>query len=194
MEGDFFAAVARMKYIERWGLMRSSRVENLSEHSMEVAMIAHALCLIGNKRLGKDLDADRAAVIGLYHDATEIITGDLPTPVKYYSREMRETYRNIEKIAQYRLLEKLPDSLRGEYGEIFKGRDGEEYIRGLVKVADKLSAYIKCLEEEKAGNGEFSVAKDTIGKSVEKLCEEYPEAGIFVSEFLPSYGKTLDEL
>ena len=107
---------------------------------------------------------------------------------------MRETYRNIEKIAQYRLLEKLPDSLRGEYGEIFKGRDGEEYIRGLVKVADKLSAYIKCLEEEKAGNGEFSVAKDTIGKSVEKLCEEYPEAGIFVSEFLPSYGKTLDEL
>ena len=119
MTTNFFAAISRMKYIERWALMRSSRPENLSEHAMEVAMIAHALCTIGNVRYGKQLDADRAAVIGLFHDASEIITGDMPTPVKYYSETIREAYKEVETVAEQRLLSRLPDDLRPVYRDIF---------------------------------------------------------------------------
>ena len=119
MTTNFFAAISRMKYIERWALMRSSRPENLSEHAMEVAMIAHALCTIGNVRYGKQLDADRAAVIGLFHDASEIITGDMPTPVKYYSETIREAYKEVETVAEQRLLSRLPEDLRPVYRDIF---------------------------------------------------------------------------
>ena len=193
---SFYAAISRMKYIERWALMRNSRQENLCEHSMEVAMIAHALCLIGNIRFGKDLDADRAAVAGLYHDASEIITGDMPTPVKYYSEDIRKAYKDVEKIAEYRLLEKLPDYMKDEYREVFRGREdgSEEYMRRLVKAADKISALIKCLEEDKSGNTEFRMAEESTRKTIEKMSEELPEVGVFMDEFLPAYGKTLDEL
>lgn len=196
MEYNFFATISRMKYIERWALMRNSRSENLSEHSLEVAMIAHALCVIGNVRYDKNLNADKAALIGLYHDASEIITGDMPTPVKYYNPEIREAYKQVETIAEYKLLEKLPSDLRPAYQEIFKGQMNSEdkEMRKLVKAADKLSAYIKCIEEEKSGNTEFSTAKQTISKSIEKLRLELPEVDDFVKEFIPSYGKTLDEL
>lgn len=196
MEYNFFATISRMKYIERWALMRNSRSENLSEHSLEVAMIAHALCVIGNVRHGKNLNADKAALIGLYHDASEIITGDMPTPVKYYNPEIREAYKQVETIAEYKLLEKLPSDLRPAYQEIFKGQmtNEDKEMRKLVKAADKLSAYIKCIEEEKSGNTEFSTAKKTINKSLEKLRLELPEVNDFIEEFIPSYGKTLDEL
>ena len=196
MEYNFFATISRMKYIERWALMRNSRNENLSEHSLEVAMIAHALCVIGNVRYDKDLNADRAALIGLYHDSSEIITGDMPTPVKYYNPEIKEAYKQVETIAEYKLLEKLPNDLRPVYEEILKGSTGNEdrYMRRLVKAADKLSAYIKCIEEEKAGNTEFTTAKATIEKAIEKLKKELPEVDDFVKEFIPPYGKTLDEL
>ena len=196
MEYNFFATISRMKYIDRWALMRNSRNENLSEHSLEVAMIAHALCVIGNARYERNLNADRAALIGLYHDSSEIITGDMPTPVKYYNPEIKDAYKQVEKIAEYKLLEKLPSDLRPAFEEIYKSNNSAEdkYMRRLVKAADKLSAYIKCIEEEKAGNTEFSTAKESVGKAIEKLRTELPEVDDFVKEFLPPYGKTLDEL
>ena len=185
--------------------MRSSRPENLSEHAMEVAMIAHALCTIGNIRYGKQLDADRAAVIGLFHDASEIITGDMPTPVKYYSETIREAYKEVETVAEQRLLSRLPEDLRPVYRDIFgqdpssgeaapEEQEKEAYLRRLVKAADKLSALIKCIEEENAGNTEFRTAKKTILAAVDRLCEELPEVRDFREECLPPYGHTLDEL
>ncbi len=203
MNNTFFAALSRMKYIERWALMRSSRPENLSEHAMEVAMIAHALCTIGNVRFGKELDADRAAVVGLFHDASEIITGDMPTPVKYYSDDIRSAYKKVEAVAELRLLDKLPDDMRPVYAELFEasGAPGHDpasenavYMRRLVKAADKISAYIKCLEEETAGNTEFRTAKRTIEAALIRLMEELPEVKVFAEDFLPPYGRTLDEL
>ena len=152
---SFFAMLGRMKYINRWSLMRNSRVENISEHSHEVAMLSHALALIGNKRLGKQLNAERAAILGLYHDSTEILTGDLPTPVKYNDKDIRSAYRHIEDQAAEALLSKLPQDLRKEYNSFFYPEEKDAYLWKLVKAADKLSALIKCLEEGKVGNREF---------------------------------------
>ena len=196
MTHNFFATLSRMKYIERWALMRNARTETLSEHTLDVAMIAHARCVIGNVRYGRSLDADRAALIGLYHDASEIITGDMPTPVKYYNRDIRDAYREVEHVAEMRLLEQLPEDIRGVYAEIFDGTGAEEdkYMRRLVKAADKLSALIKCMEESGAGNGEFRSAQISTEKSVQKMAEELPEVRVFLDEFLPPYGSTLDEL
>ena len=196
MAFHFFATVSRMKYIERWALMRNSRQENLSEHSLEVAMIAHALCVIGNVRYGKCLNADKAALIGLYHDTSEIITGDMPTPVKYYNDTIRDAYKEIEAIAESKLLNRLPDDLRPAFERIYRPEDGENerYMRKLVKAADKLSAYINCIEEEKSGNTEFRTAKESTEKKLEKLRFDYPEVDDFIKDFLPSYGSTLDEL
>ena len=197
MTHDFFAAISRMKFIDRWALMRNSRPENLCEHSMEVAVIAHALCVIGNTRLGKELDADRAALIGLYHDASEIITGDMPTPVKYYDEDIRDAYKKVESIAEYRLLNKLPEDMRDSFESIFKGNEDDEnerYMRRLVKAADKISALIKCIDEEKSGNQEFKDAKVSTEKRLEDIARELPEVDIFMMEFLPPYGSTLDEL
>ncbi|SDB05549.1 5'-deoxynucleotidase [Eubacterium oxidoreducens] len=194
---NFFAAIARMKYIDRWALMRNSREENLCEHSMEVAMLAHALCKIGNLYLNKNLNADKAAVIGLYHDASEIITGDMPTPVKYYSETIRSAYKEVEKVAEQKLIDKLPEEMRRDFSEIFwEEQPSKEdlYVRRLVKAADKLSALIKCINEEKAGNGEFHTAKNTIQKAVDEMCEELEEVKIFCDKFLKAYGQTLDEL
>ncbi|WP_026652719.1 5'-deoxynucleotidase [Butyrivibrio proteoclasticus] len=196
MNYNFFALISRMKYIERWALMRNTRPENLCEHSMEVAMIAHALCTIGNVRYGKTLDANRAAMIGLYHDASEIITGDMPTPVKYFNAELKHAYKEVEAVADDKLLEKLPDDLRPVYEDIFKGTDdeNEKYMRRLVKAADKLSALIKCMDEINAGNSEFRTAKESTEKSIRSLYQEMPEVLDFVNEFLDPYGDTLDEL
>ncbi len=191
---NFFALLSRIKYINRWDLMRNSREESLAEHSLEVAMIAHALCTIANVRYGRHLNADRAAVIGVYHDASEIITGDLPTPVKYYSEEIRDAYKKVESVAEYKLLNKLPEDIRPTYEEIFKGDEDEAYMRRLVKAADKLSALIKCIEEEKSGNTEFKTALQSTKKTLLKMQEELPEVKDFMEEFLPPYGKTLDEL
>ena len=193
MNNSFFAMMSRMKYIDRWALMRNSQEENGSEHSLAVAMLAHALCVIGNKRLGKTLNADRAAVIALYHDATEIITGDMPTPVKYFDREIRAAYRRIEDDATDKLLSQLPEDLRAEYKSyLLPDEEEEASLLELVKAADKLSALIKCLEEEKGGNREFAKAEKT---TREKLTEMHlPEVDIFLLEFLPAYSCTLDEL
>lgn len=194
MSYQFFAAMSRMKYIERWSLMRNSRAESLCEHSMETAVIAHALALIANERFGKDLDANRAAVLGLYHDAPEIITGDLPTPVKYFNEQIRDSYKDVELAASNRLLDTLPKDLQDEYDRILKGADEDPYLMKLLKGADKISALIKCIEEEKSGNSEFKSAKQTVLTAIEKLSEELPEVKVFMEEFLPPFGQTLDEL
>lgn len=192
MSNHFFAMMARMKYIERWALMRNSSSENLSEHSLDVAMIAHALAVIGNLRLGKKLDENKAAIVALYHDTTEIITGDLPTPVKYFNADIKSAYKEVEHVAADRLLSLLPEDMQDYYRDFYYKNDEDAYIWKLVKAADKLSAYIKCIEEEKAGNTEFTNAKESTMKSLDDMNIE--EVNIFKKEFLDSYKLTLDEL
>ncbi len=199
-ESSFFALVSRMKYIERWALMRSTRPENLSEHSLEVAVIAHALATIANVRYGRSLDAGRAALMGMFHDASEIITGDMPTPVKYANGQIRDAYKDVEASAEQRLLDELPQDLAPAYRQILcpaasDAADGDEaYLRCLVKAADKLSALIKCLDETHAGNAEFRSAQATTQASVDAMAADHPEVADFVEQFLPPFGKTLDEL
>lgn len=192
MEHDFFAMMSRMKYIERWALMRNSIKENISEHSLEVSMLAHVLALIGNKRLGKQYNTERAVILALYHDATEIITGDMPTPIKYYNDQMKSAFQEVEFIAAKKLLSMLPDDLREEYEGIFIKEEEDKELYPIVKAADRLSALIKCIEEEKTGNTEFTSAKKSIEESLEKMDME--EVAIYMKEFLPSYYKNLDEL
>lgn len=192
MESNFFALMSRMKYIERWSLMRNSNKENVSEHSMEVAMISHLLAIISNVRLGNSWNIERAAIIGLYHDATEIITGDLPTPIKYANEMMQNAYKDIELRATKQLLDQLPDDIREVYKTIFYKQKEEDYLWRLKKAADKISGLIKCIEEEKAGNTEFIHAKKAIEESL--IAMKLPEVSIFLEEFLPAYNKTLDEL
>lgn len=189
---SFGAMMSRMKYIDRWALMRNSTKENISEHSLEVAMIAHLLAVIGRVRFGKELDADKAALIGIYHDSTEIITGDMPTPIKYYNDEMRDTFKEIEDLAAIQLLAMLPDDIREEYEDLFFAQEKDAYLWKLVKAADKISALIKCVEEEKAGNTEFANAKKMTRKSIEAM--ELEEVEVFFEEFFPAYKMTLDEL
>lgn len=189
---SFFAMMSRMKYINRWALMRNSYSENISEHSLEVGMIAHVLALISNKRYGNQLNAERAAVIGMYHDCTEIITGDMPTPIKYYNKATKEAYKRVEEQAAEGLLNMLPDYLYEEYEGILFPREGEEYLWKLVKAADRISAYLKCIEEEKTGNREFENAKATILSRITEM--DLPEVRDFMRDFEGAYKKTLDEL
>jgi 5'-deoxynucleotidase len=189
---SFFAMLARMKYIDRWALMRNSRTENISEHSLEVAFLAHALALIGSKRLGKQLNAERAAVLGLYHDTTEILTGDMPTPVKYKDGAIRDAYKHLEDQAAEALLNRLPEDLREEYEPLYRPEEKDAYLWKLVKAADKLSALIKCLEEGKVGNREFVEAEAATRARLEEM--DLPELKIFMQEFLEPYGCSLDEM
>ena len=192
-ESHFFALLSRLKYIERWALMRSSSPENLAEHSLEVAMIAHALCVIGNQRYGRNLNAERAALLGMYHDASEIITGDMPTPVKYFNPQIRLAYAEVEQAAEERLLATLPADLRPTYDAIFCDEQ-DDYLHRLVKAADKISAFIKCVDEAHAGNAEFATAAQSTQQTLDKMASELPEVADFMDEFLPSYGRTLDQL
>jgi 5'-deoxynucleotidase len=192
MENGFFAMISRMKLIERWALMRNSNSENISEHSLEVSILAHALAIISNERLGNHLNAEKAALIGLYHDATEIITGDMPTPIKYFNENIQGAFKAIEADAAKRLLRMLPEDIRVSYESIFFPEEGEEYLWKLVKAADKLSALIKCIEERKTGNTEFYSAEKSLSTILENM--ELAEVDIFMMDFLPAYDKTLDEL
>lgn len=192
MGSSFFAMMSRMKYIERWALMRNSYSENISEHSLEVAMISHALAVISNVRLGNHLSVERAALLGLYHDCTEIITGDMPTPVKYYNEEIKTAFNEVERVAAGNLLHRLPDDLRIYYDSLFFKEEEDRHLWRLVKAADKLSAFIKCIEEEKMGNQEFTSAKRTIEVSIMEM--ELEEVMVFKEEFMDAYYKTLDDL
>ena len=196
MSYSYFALLSRMKYINRWALMRNAREENLSEHCLEVSILTHALCIIGNQKWNKNLSMEKAVLRALYHDAAEILTGDMPTPVKYRKEELKTAYKKVEKEAEERLLSTLPQYLTEEFGKVFFPEDYAtlSYENKLIKAADKLSALIKCEEELRAGNQEFSTAAMSTRKKVEEMAEELPELKCFMEDFLPEYGKTLDEL
>ena len=187
---NFFGMLSRMKYINRWGLMRNNINENIAEHSLQVAIIAHGLAVIGNKRFGRNLNAEHMAMMGIMHDTTEIITGDLPTPIKYYAPEIRDAYKKVENIAANQLLKELPEDMQEAYEDILIEDDSIEWK--YVKAADKLSAYIKCIEEKNTGNTDFAKAEDTIRKALEDMQME--EIDVFIEEFLPAYVMTLDEI
>lgn len=189
---NFFAMLYRMRYIDRWGLMNNTKVENISEHSLDVAVLTHALVTIANKRFCANLNADRGAVMGLFHDASEIITGDLPTPVKYYNDEIRNAYKQIESISEKSLLNMLPEYLYDEYEPLIDSSKADKELLPYVKAADKLSALIKCICEIRMGNKEFQKAERTIRESLDNM--DLPALSVFMKEFLPSYELTLDEL
>ena len=189
MPSHFYAMMSRMKNIQRWGLMRNTRYENLSEHTLEVAFIAHALAIIKNRRFGGSVDANAVAVSAMFHDTSEIITGDMPTPIKYYNTSIKNVYKEIEAVAEERLISLLPQDLRDDFNPIYNPND-ETAV--LVKAADKISALIKCIEERNSGNQEFRSAEAATLKSIKQM--NLPEANVFLEEFLESYSLTLDEL
>lgn len=191
MANEFYALLGRMRYITRWGLMRNSFSENIQEHSHQVAVLAHALALIRREILGLEgPDPDRCAVAALYHDASEILTGDMPTPIKYYDSTMKNAYKRVEYIAANRLLDMLPQQLRGCYAPLIHEEDPQ--IRQIVKAADKLSAYIKCVEEQKAGNAEFESAATQTMQAMRDM--HLPELDWFIAECLPAFAQNLDQL
>lgn len=187
----FFAYLNRMKYIERWALMRSTRKENIMEHSQQVAVIAHALAEIGNTYFGKSYDTNQITVVALFHECSEVITGDLPTPIKYYNKEINSAYKDLEQKANDKLIEKLPEEMRSTYDKILsvdKNSDAHKIMKG----ADKISAYIKCLEELSSGNKEFISAKQTIGDELANSSLE--EVKYFMENFMETFEMTLDQL
>lgn len=188
---NFFAMVNRMKLIDRWALMRNTSKENIAEHSHNVAVIAHALCTIGNKKFDKHYDADRCAVLALFHDLTEVITGDMPTPVKYYNSQIQDVYKDIERTAGERLLSMLPDEFKEDYQPFFEQKEEDKELWKIVKAADRIDALIKCIEECRMGNKEFETAKEKQIKIVDEIDME--EVKYFTKEFLPAYSLTLDE-
>lgn len=191
MGGDFYAYLGRMKYIKRWALMRSQVEENIMEHSWEVAEIAHALALIKNKIYGGNVDEYKVLCLAMYHETSEVITGDLPTPIKYFNSEINSAYKDLERLANEKLLNRLPDELKDAYSEfILCDASSEEYK--LMKAADRISAYIKCIDEIKSGNKEFVSAKKSIGKDLRSYGDEAVK--YFVEKILPSFEKNLDEL
>lgn len=191
MNNNFFALISRMRYIERWSLMRSSVKENVQEHSHMVAVIAHALGLISRDVFGKDCDPNKLAAIALYHDASEILTGDLPTPIKYHNASIKSAYSEVESVACEKLLNTLPSELRPEISSLlFAELNGDNYE--LVKAADKISAYIKCIEERKAGNNEFLSAEESTLKKLN--ASGLKEVHYFLENFIPAFEKNLDEL
>ena len=190
METGFYALLSRMRYIARWGLMRGTIPENIQEHSHEVAVYAHALGVIRREIFHQDCDPEHLAVLALFHDASEILTGDLPTPIKYHDPAIRTAYKAVERAAEERLLVMLPEPLREAYRPALQP-DSEEDER-LVKAADKLSALVKCIEERKAGNREFLSTETQTRAALSEMA--LPEAEWFMANCLPAYEKTLDEL
>lgn len=187
--------LSRMKLINRWGLMRNTRNENISEHSLETAMLAHCLAVIHNTYFGGNINAERCALLGIFHDVTEIITGDLPTPVKYYNPEIRTAYKEVEDTAKNQLISMLPEEMRGEFRPLLSPEEdcSEEELElwRFVKAADKLSALIKCIEERMTGNSDFLSAEKASAEAVKAM--KMPEVDYFMEHFLPSYDNTLDE-
>ena len=190
MKHHFFAYVSRLRYIRRWGLMRSVMPENDAEHSLQVAMIAHALAIMGRDNYGRDVNPEHVLALGVYHDVSEVITGDMPTPVKYQTDELRRSYKDVERMANERLLSMLPDGMRPAYMPYLSAPG--DYDRQLLKAADSISAYLKCLEEKRAGNREFDAAGESIRKGLAEIA--LPEVQDFIREFIPSFELSLDEL
>ena len=191
MAFHFFAYMNRMKYIRRWGLMRNTQVENDMEHSLQTAMIAHGIALIGNKRFERDYDAEHIMALAVYHDASEVITGDLPTPIKHNNPVIKDEYHRLESIANQRLLAMLPEDLREEYTSLFDADENTPEWK-IVKAADRISAYIKCVEERKAGNREFVEAEMSTLAAIR--ADALPEVQVFMEQFAPGFALSLDEI
>ncbi len=192
MTSHFFAYLARLKFIQRWGLMRNTRLENTQEHSLQVALIAHGLAVINNRLFDGGLDPERIALLAVFHDAEEVITGDVPTPIKYFNPSIKQALFDIEAVARERLLAMLPAELRGDYEPLFIAQASDAAAWRVVKQADKISAYLKCLEEDKAGNEEFQKAEQSIRRELEQ--DDDPALRYFLTTFVPSFRLTLDEL
>lgn len=190
MKHHFFAYVSRLRYIRRWGLMRSVMPENDAEHSLQVSMIAHAIAVIGQNTYGRQVNPEHVLALGVYHDVSEVITGDMPTPVKYQTDELRRSYKDVERMANERLLSMLPEELRPAYVPYLSVP--EDYDRQVLKAADSISAYLKCLEEKRAGNREFDAAGESIRAGLAQI--DLPEVQDFIREFIPSFELSLDEL
>lgn len=191
MAHHFFAYMNRMKYIRRWGLMRNTQVENDMEHSLQTAMIAHAIALLGNKRFDRDYDAEHIMALAVYHDASEVITGDLPTPIKHNNPVIKGEYHRLESIANQRLLSMLPEDLREEYTSLIDADENTAEWK-VVKAADRISAYIKCVEERKAGNREFVEAEMSTLAAIRAT--DLPEVQVFMEQFAPGFALSLDEI
>ena len=190
MSYPFFAYLSRLKLIRRWSLMRNTVPENDAEHSLQVAMIAHAIAVIARDRYGRQVNPEHVLSLAVYHDATEVMTGDLPTPVKYHNDELRGAYHRLEALSADRLLALLPEDLQPAFTPYMKQESGYEHT--LVKAADRISAYIKCMEEQRAGNREFDYAAENVRKSIASI--DLPEVRDFLTDFLPAFDMTLDEL
>ncbi len=190
MSYPFFAYLSRLKLIRRWSLMRNTVPENDAEHSLQVAMIAHAIAVIARDRYGKQVNPEHVLSLAVYHDATEVMTGDLPTPVKYHNDELRGAYHRLEALSADRLLALLPEDLQPAFTPYMKQESGYEHT--LVKAADRISAYVKCMEEQRAGNREFDYAAENVRKSIASI--DLPEVRDFLTDFLPAFDMTLDEL
>ena len=188
----FFAYLSRMKFIRRWGLMRNESPENIQEHSLQVAMIAHCLAVIKNRLYNGNVDPQRVMLLAVYHEASEVITGDLATPIKYFNPEIKNAYKAIEEVANNRLFSMLPEELKADFDSVFFPKTDEKELWHIVKAADKISAYLKCIEELKAGNQEFSKAERAIWAELDRNPE--PEVKYFLEVFIPSFNLTLDEL
>lgn len=191
MSSHFFALLSRMRNIRRWGLMANSFEENVQEHSMMTAVLAHHLAVLRRDRFGGTADPEAVAVRALFHDASEIFTGDLPTPVKYDNPAIAGAYKQVERVALERLLDRLPESLRSAYRPVLLPECWDDTTRQLIRAADKLSAYLKCLEELRSGNGEFRLAAEQTRQALEKMA--LPEVDYFLEEFAPGFSLTLDE-
>ncbi|HDJ1439569.1 TPA: 5'-deoxynucleotidase [Serratia rubidaea] len=191
-QSHFFAHLSRLKLINRWPLMRNVRTENVSEHSLQVAFVAHALAVIKNRKFNGNLNAERVALLAMYHDASEVITGDMPTPIKYYNPQIAHEYKKIEKVAQQKLLAMIPEELRNDFRSILDEYCYSEDEKLVVKQADALCAYLKCLEELSAGNQEFTLAKARLEKTLQ--LRNSPEMEYFMTVFIPSFSLSLDEI
>lgn len=190
-QSHVFAYMARMRFIQRWGLMRNTQQENDAEHTAQVAMIAHALAVLRNARFGGHVDVGQVAVLALYHDASEVITGDFATPIKYFNPEIKTAVRHIEGVAARKLLDMLPEDVRSAYAPLLEPDTDAEAWK-LVKAADRIAAYAKCVEELKAGNNEFWLAAQSIAESIAVL--DMPEVAAFMETYMPSFSLALDEL
>lgn len=188
----FFAFLSRMKYINRWGLMRNTCTENIQEHSLQVAIIAHGLAVIRNTYYDGEINPERVAILAMFHDCNEIITGDMPTPIKYYNPQISKIYKDIEDISKEKIISMLPEEMSDEYYSLFFKNPEDVECWKLVKAADRIAAYIKCIEEVKAGNNEFKKASETILNTIAEI--ELEEVKYFMERFIPSFQLSLDEI
>ena len=192
MTNDFFAYMYRLRYIERWSLMRNVVKENVAEHSYHVALLTHVLCTIANEVYHRNVPTDQAVSLALFHDATEVFTGDIPTPVKHHNSDILRSFRQIEELAADKLLQMIPDELKAAYKPLITEKSENPELRRIVKAADLLDAYLKCVTELSAGNREFGTAKKQIEQAIQGM--DMPEVNYFLMHLAPSLEKTLDEL